>query len=1372
MAHEREHRLRVLHISDLHVRGPRETEGWRRRRVLGGAWDRNLDDLVKDGIPIDLVCFTGDVADHGTPEEYGPATEFVEATLARLHVPKERFFVVPGNHDIHRGTSKAAWKRLRSLLPDVPAIERSRWLLGGATPRGLRDEQREQVLERGAAFRAWLSSIGRDALLPDRSPHGRLGYRVRVPGWPFDVQVIGLDSAWLCGDNADSGNLLLTEDQVARLVTGEDGKTLPGFRLALMHHPLADVADADSCRDLLAEHVDLVLRGHLHREELAAWVGPGQILRQVAAGCLYEGSLGNTWRNACHLFDVTLDGAGRPKRYDVRLRGFSDHGAGFWFDDGGLYAEAPHGRLTWVLHPRSEPPPPPSARGRVFVGRQEELQRIAEALLPGAGERKPAAICAVQGMPGVGKSYLAEQFRIDRAADFPGGTVLVALQPEESRAADPLSAALLGQIADRLSLRAPPEEMAARVRDRLRAPLTLLHVENVDSEAAAGAVVRLERWLRGCPMIVTGRYTGLGNDAGWARVPVAELDDATALEQLEAELPPERVRGKTEELRRLVRELGRLPLALHLAAGYLREGGYDAGTFLDELRRSGFDLDPNHPDDRLLQGDPRRANLHRTFSLSLALLGRQLQADADALVAGLLALGHAPLGGFGRSLGEAIAGLSAVDFGRLMNATGKLSLVMAAEEREDDAWRIHPLVAAWLRRGAEEAAVLGRMTEWFVKRLREEGEQPWKEVTREAGALSAWLGRVRGDDLVRVERAGSQYAIHNGPFHVWMEFCARGLGERSDPKERSDLLWTLANVAQHMGAIDSASEAAEQKLAVDRARGDEWGAALAAGCRADILEVRGQLDEALRIRREEELPVFDRLGDMRSRAVTMGKIADILQARGQLDEALRIRREEQLPVFDRLGDMRSRAVTMGQIADILQARGQLDEALRIRREEELPVYERLGDMRSRAVTMGKIADILQTRGQLDEALRIRREEQLPVFDRLGDARSRAVTMGKIADILWARGQLDEALRIRREEQLPVFERLGDMRSRAVTMGQIADILQTRGQLDEALRIRREEQLPVYERLGDVRERAVTMGQITDILEARGQLDEALRIRREEQLPVFDRLGDVRSRAVTMGKIADILQARGQLDEALRIRQEEQLPVFDRLGDVRERAMTMGQIADILEARGQLDEALRIRREEQLPVYERLGDMRSRAVTMGKIADIFQARGQLDEALHIRRGEQLPVYERLGDMRSRAVTMGKIADIFQTRGQLDEALRIRREEELPVFDRLGNVRERAVTMGKIADILQARGQLDEALRIRREEQLPVYERLGATRDILIARVNVALNLLTRNAPGDRGDAADLLELAYSAAIGLRIPEADQIRRIQQHHGLPA
>ena len=105
------------------------------------------------------------------------------------------------------------------------------------------------------------------------------------------------------------------------------------------------------------------------------------------------------------------------------------------------------------------------------------------------------------------------------------------------------------------------------------------------------------------------------------------------------------------------------------------------------------------------------------------------------------------------------------------------------------------------------------------------------------------------------------------------------------------------------------------------------------------------------------------LDDRRRLAIASGRIADILQARGELDEALRIRIEKQLPVFERLGDVRSRAIIQGRIADILQTRGELDEALRIRTEEELPVYERFRDVRAQAITQEKIADILRLRDQ-------------------------------------------------------------------------------------------------------------------------------------------------------------------------------------------------------------------------------------------------------------------------------------------------------------------------------------------------------------------------------------------------------------------------
>ena len=173
----------------------------------------------------------------------------------------------------------------------------------------------------------------------------------------------------------------------------------------------------------------------------------------------------------------------------------------------------------------------------------------------------------------------------------------------------------------------------------------------------------------------------------------------------------------------------------------------------------------------------------------------------------------------------------------------------------------------------------------------------------------------------------------------------------------------------------------------------------------------GKLDEALAAFQDVALPAAE---VEKERALAMGRIANILQVRGELDGALRILREEVMPVFERLGDVRGRAITIGRIADILQARGELDEALRIRREEEMPVYERLGDVRSRAITIGKIADILQARGELDEALRIRREEELPVYERLGLVRERAMTIEQIANCLEAQGKLDEAGNFRRE----------------------------------------------------------------------------------------------------------------------------------------------------------------------------------------------------------------------------------------------------------------------------------------------------------------------------------------------------------------------
>jgi tetratricopeptide (TPR) repeat protein len=293
--------------------------------------------------------------------------------------------------------------------------------------------------------------------------------------------------------------------------------------------------------------------------------------------------------------------------------------------------------------------------------------------------------------------------------------------------------------------------------------------------------------------------------------------------------------------------------------------------------------------------------------------------------------------------------------------------------------------------------------------------------------------------------------------------------------------------------------------------GDEQGTdpldqARVIGERARRLITRGEMEQAEQLLRHA-YQLFTAAGSEQEATTAMGDIADIAEGRGDYDEALRIRREVQLPVYERLGETREAAIAWGKIADIAERRGDYDEALRISREIELPVYERLGDTRSAAIAWGKIADIAFRRGDYDEALRIYREVELPAFERLGDTRSAAVTWGKIADIAFRRGDYDEALRIRRKIELPAYERLGDPRSAAITWGRIADIAEQRGDYDEALRIRREVELPVYERLGDTKSAVVTWGEIARIAFEQGDYGEAAELHRK-RLEVYKQLGDL------------------------------------------------------------------------------------------------------------------------------------------------------------------------------------------------------------------------------------------------------------------------
>jgi tetratricopeptide (TPR) repeat protein len=566
-------------------------------------------------------------------------------------------------------------------------------------------------------------------------------------------------------------------------------------------------------------------------------------------------------------------------------------------------------------------PIPPFEPARCY-GREADLAEL-ERLLLGRDGRHPALVCSVQGLPGVGKSLLVETFAFRHWREhFPGGYVSLKLDPEETPSWEPYAdrlAGLLGIPAGDLQARTG---MAAA---RLRSPWTLLHIENVDSDAQARAAAELlGRLGSGLAVVISSRVRELGRGRGWRTVELEPVGEEAALAILaEYEI------GDSAESRLLVKRLGRLPLAIRLLGGAVPSGAHTVRGLLAEV--SLLDIESRDPSE-----EERRRQLRACFAISLRALQQSLgigEGDGDDL-APLRDFGHLPLAGVGLDLACAWCGLPEAEFRRVFAKARGLSLVIEEGRR----WRAHPLLADYLREVAAgeaesaDAARWLRVTEWFAARMPEgDGQRErWAEVDAEGAALEAWLDGVPGE-LIRVAaRAGCLFAVHRGPWRQRMRFCERGLAAGLGAEADSNLLWTLANVAMRAGELDKALEAAERKMAVDGSREDgERESALAAGVVADIREARGDLDEALRIRVEEQLPVYEKLGDVRERAVTLGRVADIREARGDLEEALRIYEAEVLPVLERLGAEQDLAMARWVLAQILMQRGRAEDRARI-----------------------------------------------------------------------------------------------------------------------------------------------------------------------------------------------------------------------------------------------------------------------------------------------------------------------------------------------------------------------------------------------------------------------------------------------------------
>lgn len=271
-----------LHLSDIHFHPKKE---WRDSESRDSLLEciSNIFKSTPDLYP-DFIFCTGDIAfgeETAAPltEQYDCAKSFFDALLkacskAGPPLPRDRLFVVPGNHDVNR----------KSINQDAQRSLNS-W---AKQPNDYLAEINQRFNDKSIEFLDSIkrldaySNFVRDYLPHQQDKEGRSLFAVNYDLNGATIGIAGFNSAWTCAGNEDDRNIWLASgwqfNNAHKKIKDSD------IRIGLIHHPLDWLNEAD--RSIANERVSTDYHFWLHGHSHKAWVTSSQSNVTIAAGAV------------------------------------------------------------------------------------------------------------------------------------------------------------------------------------------------------------------------------------------------------------------------------------------------------------------------------------------------------------------------------------------------------------------------------------------------------------------------------------------------------------------------------------------------------------------------------------------------------------------------------------------------------------------------------------------------------------------------------------------------------------------------------------------------------------------------------------------------------------------------------------------------------------------------------------------------------------------------------------------------------------------------------------------------------------------------------------------------------------------------------
>ena len=258
--------MRIVHLSDLHLS----------KDNLGSLKQFYLTALIKDlkiwhsESPIDLIVLTGDLVDKGGSsftdgEDFYQIVEndFINPILSELKFDRDRFIIIPGNHDI-----------VESKIEDISEDGILKFNDVARINKYLNDNKEtfHSGIERTRAYTEFEKQFYKSSTDCYLSNFESC-FVVTINGEKIGIGAF--NSSWRCSTNLPKDKLLFGTQQI---LNANDFFKREGtkFNIALIHHPvefISDIERQELTSFLYTMNFNVLLSGHTHKSDIIHSLG-------------------------------------------------------------------------------------------------------------------------------------------------------------------------------------------------------------------------------------------------------------------------------------------------------------------------------------------------------------------------------------------------------------------------------------------------------------------------------------------------------------------------------------------------------------------------------------------------------------------------------------------------------------------------------------------------------------------------------------------------------------------------------------------------------------------------------------------------------------------------------------------------------------------------------------------------------------------------------------------------------------------------------------------------------------------------------------------------------------------------------------------